>query len=113
MPFLATGRYRLERGTGQDQFGDDTDTPTQVTTGVLGSVMEQSRTVFDRASDRVVTVRQTIGRFRPHTDVQAGDRVIDQADGTRRWVVTEVHSVSNPAGLADAVCELTSNTTGG
>lgn len=110
MAFLATGLYRLERGNAPDQFGDDADVLETVQRDQPGAVVERNRTTYDPASARPISVVICTGRFRAGTDVRAGDRVVDQADETRRWVVEDAHQPASITHLGDVVCNLTRNT---
>lgn len=110
MPFLATGRYRLERGQAEGFGGDPVPFAAEVRTGLIGAVSDQSRNTYDRATGRRGTVRQITARFPAHTDVQSDDRIINEADTTERYTVVDVRQSPNTAWLGDVVCSMTRNT---
>jgi hypothetical protein len=111
--FLASGRYRVERGEVADVFDTDASVaPTTVARGLPAAVTEQGQNVFNRASGLPEVVRSVTGRFRHGTDLVAGDRVIDEVTNDR-FVVIEVHTTASGINRPDVVAALTRNTAGG
>jgi len=82
--FIADGTYRFERGTRENSFGDEVDTPRRVVERVPGALSERNRLRSDGGVMNVVSV--LTGRFRPGTDVQPGDVVVNEQTGDRYTV---------------------------
>lgn len=104
---LSTGRYDILRGTPTvNDYGDEVDATTVHLSGILGSVIERRRTVFNPDDSRVVTIRELTGRFKHGTDIQDGDRIKDTKSG-EIFVVSSVYRGTSLAGKADLVLDLT------
>jgi len=106
---ISTGRYSILRGvTTQNEYGDDVSTDAVYKSGILGSVIERTRTNFDPQSSRIVTLRQLTGRFAHGTDIQDGDRIKDEKTG----IIFLVNSVSMPTSVVnkpDLILDLSLN----
>lgn len=103
---MATGRYSIIRGEStQNDYGDEVESDTVVEDGILGSVIERSRTNFDPQSGRIATLRQLTGRFTNGTDIRDGDRIKDEESG-RVYLVTSVFNGTSLVGKADVVLDL-------
>jgi len=77
--FIADGTYRFERGSRTNSFGDEVDAPLKVIERVPGALSERSRMRSDGGN--MMIVRVITGRFRPGTDAEQGDRVINEQTG--------------------------------
>lgn len=74
--FLATGKYRIERGSGENGFGDEVDGDEVVARGVLLALTEKERR--QSGSENFVRERVVLGRGGPKVDIREGDRVVDE-----------------------------------
>jgi hypothetical protein len=102
---LATGTYTQLRGTGASVFGDVTDADVSIGTGLVMSILEQSRATTRQADDRAQTVVRALGRCAPTLNVVTGDRFRDEATGAT-YIVTAVSRVANPVMPNDTRLEL-------
>jgi hypothetical protein len=103
--FLATHLVDILRGTRTDEYGDDADHDVVVYSGVPCSITDAARRNWDRATGLPRTVRWYVGRFRPGTDLRAGDRVRDRRTG----IVYQVDSLAELApvgGSVDVICDM-------
>jgi hypothetical protein len=96
------------RGSGTDEFGDPTGEGQPIATGLIASVIEQNRQVYNAAESRLDTVRQITGRFKPKTDIKISDQVKNEKTGDI-YVVAGKHMPANVVGEPDVVVELTRN----
>lgn len=80
--FLATDLYDVLRGTTTNEYGDEGDLDVPVGLPLQGCVTDASRRDWDRATGTPRTVRWYTGRFRPGSDIQAGDRLRSRTTGT-------------------------------
>jgi hypothetical protein len=103
---LITGRYSILRGSTQNDYGDEIDSNTVVSTGVLGSVIERTRQVFNPDDGRVATIRFLTGRFDRRADIQDGDRIKDEKTG-EIFVVASLTRPTDAVVKSDIVAELT------
>lgn len=94
----------LRPGSVDDYTGEVTG-ETISATGVLASIMEQSRTVFDPASGTPTIVRFTRGRLPSGTSVTTNDRVLDERTSLT-YVVQSVRQVQSPVHTNDVTVEL-------
>lgn len=102
--FVATGTYRIERGTTSNKYGDETDAATVVATKVPLAVSEKTVSGWD-GSNRVRT-REIVGRGRTALDLREGDRVIDEKTG-ERFTVTGEHRTGGTGMMgADVVVDM-------
>lgn len=99
-----TGRYNVLRGETVNEYGDSISSETVAVSGIRGSVIERTRTVYNEDSGRVATVRYYTGRFPHGTDIRSGDR-IRGADGTE-YLVTGINSGSTVINKPDLVVSL-------
>jgi hypothetical protein len=103
---LPTGRYDILRGSSStNEYGDEIEAQTVHRSGVLGSVIERRRTVFNPSDSRVATVRELTGRFKHGEDIIDGDRIKDVKTG-EIFVVSAVYRGTSLAGKADLVLDL-------
>lgn len=97
--FLATGLYRVERGSGTDEYGDATDVATQTWDHVQLALTEVTRRassgVVSYPGDTFVRERVLAGRARPGFVIADGDILVDERTG-ERLAVTET---ARPGGL--------------
>lgn len=103
---FATGRYSVLRGTKENEYGDEIDANKVVYTGILGSVVEKTKTAFDPATSRVATLRYLVGRFNHGSDIQDGDRIKDEKTG-EIFVVGSISRPTNAIHKSDIVADLT------
>ena len=101
----ATTRVSILRGTTENEYGDPVDNDTPAATGVPASIVEQSREVTDPTTGTPRVVRFLVGRFYPGTDLQPGDRVKDEQDGTV-FIVDVISRPQNPVRAPDVRAEL-------
>lgn len=86
MYVVATCTASILRGTTTDDYGDVTDNATVVATGIIASIREQSRTVFDPNTQQPRIVRFTEGVMPAGTDVVDTDQVRDDTYGITYFV---------------------------
>jgi len=79
--FLANRRVSILRGTVTDTYGDPKDRDTPTHTGIRASVREISSIVTTASDGRPQQVRLLVGRLPAGTDVQYGDRLLDEVSG--------------------------------
>lgn len=103
---LTTGRYSVMRGSTLNEYDDEVDGDTIVVSGLLGSVIERTRQVFNPDDSRVATVRFLVGRFNYNADIQDGDRLKDDKTG-EVYVVASVSRGSNAVNKSSLELELT------
>jgi hypothetical protein len=103
---LVTGRYSVLRGSTVNDYGDEVDSETVVSTDILGSVIERTKQVFNPDDGRVATVRFLTGRFDGRADIQDGDRIKDQKTG-EVFVVASLARPTNAVVKSDIVADLT------
>ena len=103
---LTTGRYSVIRGSALNEYGDEVDSDTIVVSGLLGSVIERTRQVFNPDDNRVSTVRFLTGRFNYDVDIQDGDRIKDEKTGDV-FVVSSISRGANAVMKSGLELELT------
>jgi hypothetical protein len=101
----ATTTVAILRGTSTNAYGDEQDNETVAATGVVASIVEQTRYTEDPSSDRPRVVRYCIGRMYNGTDIRPGDRVRDEGDSTV-YIVDSVTSPQHAAIRPDVRLEL-------
>jgi len=77
----ANTKVTILRGAGTDSFGDPTDLPKPIRTGVTASIIEKSKTVTNPVDGSIRQVRYFIGRVPSGTDIRTGDRIRDERTG--------------------------------
>jgi len=102
---LATDTYTQLRGAGTNAFGDVADVATAIRTGLLLSIIEQSRATTRQADDRAQSVVYARGRLSPAVNVKTGDRFQDEITGAT-YIVTSVSRLANPVMANDTVLDL-------
>lgn len=95
----------LRPGGPIDDYTGEVENESVAASGVLASVMEQSRTVFDPASGTPIIVRFTRGRLPSGTDVTTADRVLDERTNFT-YTVQSVRQVQSPVHTNDVTVEL-------
>jgi hypothetical protein len=93
---VPTTTISILRGTSTDVYGDLTDTATVAASGIPASIIEQRKTVFTPADNRVQQVGFFTGRVSQLVDVRIGDRIQDERTGTI-YVLDNISTVSSPA----------------
>lgn len=106
--FIATGTYRIERGTVKNDFGDETDEPETVFRDVPAAITE--RTMRTTGGSSLVRAREIVGRFRPGRDVKEGDRVIDERTAEKFTVQLVERSGGMPVLAADVITQMVRTT---
>ena len=86
--FIATGTYRIERGTGRNSYGDEVDVAEYTKAGVIMALTDKSRRAS--GSDNFTRERVVLGRSAPRTDVREGDRLFCE-QSAEQFVVTMVN----------------------
>ena len=102
---VATTTLTVLRGTTTDGYGDEQDTDTPFATGILASLIEQSRRVTTRDDPTPRIVRYAVARVTAGTDIADQDRVRDERTGAV-YIVDAVSSMANPAVAADLRLDL-------
>lgn len=101
----ATTTVSVLRGTTTDDFGDTVAADTVAASAVPASILEQRRTMFTAAQDRVQQVLFYIGRVPGDTDVRLADRVRDEVTGDT-YFVDAVSRVGSPVQMNDLRLDL-------
>ncbi len=97
----ATTTVSIYRGSSQDPYGDSVDdNSTAAATGVLASIIEQTKRAFLAAENRKTVIKNSIGRVKNGTDVIEGDRIKDERTGLF-YFVEAVSNITSPAGSPD------------
>jgi hypothetical protein len=86
MYIVATCTASVLRGAGTDTYGDVTDNSTVVASGIIASIREISRTVFDPSTQQARVVRVTQGVMPSGTDVVNTDQIRDDTYGVTYFV---------------------------
>lgn len=102
---LATTTISVMRGTTTDGYGDEADTDTVIATGILASIVEQTRRVSTRDDPTPRTVRYPVGRVTAGTDITDNDRIRDDRTGAV-YIVDAVSSMTSAAVAADLRLDL-------
>lgn len=102
--FIATGTYRIERGSASNDYFDETDTAEAVFENVPAAITERTMRTTDGSS--LVRAREIVGRFRPGRDVQEGDRVVDERTGEKFTVQMVERSGGMPVMAADVITQM-------
>lgn len=92
---VATTTISILRGTSTDIYGDTTDTATVAASGIPASILEQRKTTFTPADNRVQQIGFFTGRVSQLVDVRIGDRILDERTGTI-YVLDNISTVSSP-----------------
>jgi hypothetical protein len=91
---LATCTASVLRGTSTNQYGDLQDNGTVVATGLLASIQEADRTVWDPATQTPRIVRKIWAAMQSDAPIQSGDQLRDDTHG----ITYMVNSVTQPGG---------------
>ncbi len=102
---LTTGRYSVLRGSAVNDYGDEIDGDTVASSGILGSVIERTKQVFNPDDGRVATIRYLTGRFDNRADIVDGDRIKDEKTG-EIFVVQSLSRPVNAVVKSDIVADL-------
>jgi hypothetical protein len=105
MQAIATTTLTVLRGTTTDVYDDEQDTDTAVATGVIASLVEQSRRVTTRENPTPRIVRYAVARVPAGTDIRDQDRVRDERTGAT-YIVEAPSSMANPAMAVDLRLDL-------
>lgn len=89
---IATCTATILRGTTTNQFSDTVDNAVPVYTGVIASIREEGRVVFDPATQQPRVVRSVAGTVPSDTDVLDSDQIRDDTHG----VTYSVEAVTKP-----------------
>lgn len=99
----ATTTVSIYRGSTQDAYGDPVDDNTvapPIATGVICSIIEQTRRAFIAAESRRTVVKNAFGRVVSGTDVIEGDRIKDERTG-EFYFVEATSMPQSPFGAMD------------
>lgn len=99
----ATTTISIFRGSTNDEYADEVDVNDNTTlhaSGVIASIIEQSRRAFVAAESRKTVVKNSIGRCTGGTDVIEGDRVKDERT-QQFYFVEAVSAPATPRGVSD------------
>lgn len=105
MYVVATCTASVLRGTGTDTYGDVTDNSTVAASGILASIRETSRTIFDPNTQQARVIRTTEGVMPAGTDVVDTDQVRDDTNGIT-YFVEAVTQNREPGFTPDLVMQL-------
>lgn len=86
MYVVATCTASVLRGTTTDAYGDPEDNGTVVHTGIIASIRETGRVVFDPSTQEPRVVRSIEGVMPAGTDVLDTDQVRDDTNGVTYMV---------------------------
>jgi len=75
---LPTTTVTVYRGSSVDQYGDEDDSNTAVLSKVPCSLLEQRRLVATQDSTQPMIVRYYTARLPYGTDIETGDRLLDE-----------------------------------
>lgn len=78
---LANTTVSVLRGTTVNQWGDKTNVGTPLYTGIPAAIVESSKQVFDRASQRFQTIRTSTCVVPDWADILDTDTLIDETTG--------------------------------
>ncbi|MFD9464375.1 hypothetical protein [Streptomyces sp. NPDC060027] len=92
---LATTTVSVLRGTGEDAFGDETDTSTVLKSGIPASLIESTRTAREPVTGTPRIIRTHVCRLPPTTDVTEDDRIKDERTN-EIYIVVAVTKNSSP-----------------
>lgn len=102
---LASTRVSILRGTSTDDYGDETDEPTVVASGVLACIREVASRVQDRTTGTPRQIRRVEAQLPSPTDVRVGDRLRDDRHHLT-YLVENVTAPGGPGHTADLEVEL-------
>lgn len=102
---LPTTTVTILRGESTDGFGDTVAGSTVAASAVPCSLLEQRRSLFTPAADRIQQVLYYLGRVPGDTDVQLTDRIQDEVTGDV-YRVDGVSRVGSPVQLNDLRLDL-------
>lgn len=97
---IPTTTVSVLRGVSVDDLGDTVDNLTVASSGTVFSLLEQRRTVFVPATNRLQTVMIATGRGPNDMDVTTSDRIKDERTGLI-YVIDNVSRVQSPVTLND------------
>lgn len=93
------------RGETTDALGDTVSADTVAASAMPFSLLEQRRSVYTPADNRVQQVRYFTGRAPGDADIRLGDRIQDESTGDTYYVDT-VTQVGSPVTLNDLRLDL-------
>jgi hypothetical protein len=102
---IATCKASILRGTSTDAYGDVTDTGTVIASGIIASIRESSRTVFDPSTQTPRVIRTIDCRLPSGIDVVNTDQVRDDTYGIT-YIVAGVTVPRQPGFAADLEVQL-------
>lgn len=88
-----------------DSFGDLVSGETVTASGVVCSLLEQRRTIFDKATQRVQVVTYATARLPGDATVELTDRIRDEMTGVV-YFVDSVTRVGSPVQMNDLRLDL-------
>lgn len=103
--FLATTTASIYRGTTTDAYGDPVDANTPIAVNVRAAIQEMRRTVFDPAEQRWTLVRFYSARMPSDTDIEQGDRILDERSNLF-YLVQSVDNATSPVHTPDLRLDL-------
>lgn len=100
-----TTTVTILRGTGTDEYGDPTDTLTEVATGLPASILERTQRVtkFGERTPQIITYYTA--RLPGDTVLHAQDRIKDETTGVI-YVMDNFSQVANPLLVNDVRVDL-------
>jgi hypothetical protein len=99
----ATTTISIYRGSTTDEYTDEIDVNDNTTlqaSGVIASIVEQTRRAFVAAESRKTVVKNSIGRCTAGTDIIEGDRVMDERT-LQFYFVEAISTPASPRGTPD------------
>lgn len=78
---LANTTLSVLRGTTTNAYGDKTNVGVPLHTGIPAAVVEKSKQVFDRASQRLQTIRTSMCVVPDWADILDTDTLLDETTG--------------------------------
>jgi hypothetical protein len=83
---LANTTVSVLRGTEVNHYGDKTNVGVPLYTGIPAALVESSKQVFDRASQRHQVIRTTTCVIPDWADILSTDTLVDEASGNAYMV---------------------------
>jgi hypothetical protein len=102
---LANCTASILRGSTEDEFGQQVDSNTVVTSGITAQITERGRTVQDTNTLTPRTVRDVRGIVPSGTDIRQGDQLRDDTN-SRTYLVVEVIRPGNLGVTRDVELQL-------
>jgi hypothetical protein len=93
--FMATTTVSILGGSGEDEFGDETDGDIPLATKIPASLIESTRTAMEPVSGTPRIIRTHICRLPPDTAVDEKQRIKDEVTGEIYIVVAATRN-ANP-----------------